>query len=123
MADLSIRQKKKGDPENTHLTPCAYGENMMARRIAFLRPEIRPIGEEIEEHRIDFTYDVLFKTRNKIAFKTSFDDLRKSKTVLEVNVLFSSIIIIGLIVAVIMILKSILKRVVDNRPVCLANAE
>lgn len=99
------------------MTTCAYGENIMARKVVFLHPELRVIGGNMEEHEIEYSYDVVFKSRNKIAFKTSFDDLRKSKTVLEVNVLFSTAIIIGLIVSVIMTLKSILKRVVDNRPV------
>jgi hypothetical protein len=90
---------------------------MLSQVVPFLHPEIKKLGTNSEEHEIKFTYDVVFKMRNSLAFRTRFDDLRKGKTVLEVNVLFSTLIIIGLIVAIVSTLRNILRRVVDQRPV------
>lgn len=88
-----------------------------------MHPEVLSIGTKNIEHSIDFTYDVVYRTRNRITFKTRFDDLLKSKTVLEINVLLSTVLIIGLIVVIIMALNSILKRVVDQSPVRVSYTE
>lgn len=80
-------------------------------------PELKPVIFKESDHEVRYTYDVVYKRRKSLAILTTFDDLQKSTTILEVNILISAIIITVLLAAIVQIIRVTLKRVVDDAPV------
>jgi hypothetical protein len=82
----------------------------MAGTTPVLLPEVKPMDREIMDHEVRYTYDVVFKHREALAFRTVFDDLQKSTTILEFGILISAVIIAVLLVVVVQFIRITLKK-------------
>jgi hypothetical protein len=79
--------------------------------------EIWSPEEEVIRTLLKFTYDVVFIPKDALTYTTSFDDMRKTSTVLEANVLIGCAVIIILLGVVTFIIRCNLKRVVSTSTV------
>lgn len=117
MLTVSLRQRKSSQIGSPQVTDCKYGQDMLSGISPMLLPELKTAVSNQTDHEVRYTYDVVYRRKKSMAIRTTFDDLQKSTTILEVNILISSFIITVLLAAVIQILRITLKRVVDNAPV------
>ncbi len=78
-----------------------------------LRKVPQTLGSNNKPASIHFSYDVVFKKTNSSKIFTSFDDLKKTSTAMEVNAIMGCGVIFCLIVIVCVIFRNTFKRSIE----------